>query len=261
MIGKIIGWILEIILIIFLFVLVLLMGSSLHYFEADNIAYAGNEKNGYSIIGISEKGKTEDYIIVPSVFNDRNLKLNSSPAFSISEEFVISNSIKRIYFESKYYELDGEVYLENGKVIMLNTETEKLIKSNNYIYESGTYICSKSYYEYIKEERIDINENEFIIFDDNKGFKPANLSYNYNYENAPNNGYYFIDDYDDELISYIPKNPERNGYIFMGWYKEAECINKWDFKKDKVPGKEFLRILDDNEVYKYEEIKLYAKWE
>ena len=52
------------------------------------------------------------------------------------------------------------------------------------------------------------------------------------------------------------KVPTRIGYTFMGWYKEPECINKWDFDNDIVPSKEY----DENGQYILKEIKLYAKW-
>ena len=41
-----------------------------------------------------------------------------------------------------------------------------------------------------------------------------------------------------------PTAPTATGYIFKGWYTEAECINKWNFTW-KVPG----------------DMTLYAKWE
>ncbi|QNU65658.1 InlB B-repeat-containing protein [Ruminiclostridium herbifermentans] len=42
-----------------------------------------------------------------------------------------------------------------------------------------------------------------------------------------------------------PAIPIKDGYIFDGWYKEANCINKWDFAADRVTA----------------EITLYAKWQ
>lgn len=81
------------------------------------------------------------------------------------------------------------------------------------------------------------------------------MSYYYNYEKA---GYktYFIDDVDGETIKNIPPTIIREGNIFDGWYKEAECINRWDFNNDKVPTKEY----DEEENYQYSETILYAKW-
>ncbi|QNU65951.1 InlB B-repeat-containing protein [Ruminiclostridium herbifermentans] len=41
-----------------------------------------------------------------------------------------------------------------------------------------------------------------------------------------------------------PENPIKAGFEFGGWYKEAECINEWDFETDTVT----------------QNIILYAKW-
>jgi len=95
----------------------------------------------------------------------------------------------------------------------------------------------------------------------------ANLQYNYNYEDSPNSGVYWLDDYDDELISYIPINPEREGFIFLGWYTDAECTNEWDFSSDRIPKKIYEFIDDDDSDdaythynYYYNKTELYAKW-
>ncbi|MDE6947803.1 MAG: InlB B-repeat-containing protein [Anaeroplasmataceae bacterium] len=42
-----------------------------------------------------------------------------------------------------------------------------------------------------------------------------------------------------------PVNPNREGFIFVGWYKESACINAWNFETDPVDA----------------EMTLYAKWE
>lgn len=98
----------------------------------------------------------------------------------------------------------------------------------------------------------------------------ANVSYMYNYEGAQDDGYYWVDSYDNSVIDFIPPEPQREGYIFGGWYKEAECVNAWDFETDKT-GRELL-IDDETLPYsdntpvkppQYDEndgIRLYAKW-
>jgi hypothetical protein len=90
---------------------------------------------------------------------------------------------------------------------------------------------------------------------------PANISYNYNYEDSENYGVYFIDDCDyGNKIEYIPANPTREGYIFDGWYKEPECINKWNYESDTLP-EEIKEVNENNEEeVKFQETKLYAKW-
>lgn len=71
----------------------------------------------------------------------------------------------------------------------------------------------------------------------------------------PNDGYYWIDNYGGK-IEYIPPIPERDGYAFDGWYKESDCINKWDFETDALPQAQ----VDDQGQEIYQETKLYAKW-
>ena len=52
-----------------------------------------------------------------------------------------------------------------------------------------------------------------------------------------------VSEYEGNTIG-APGNPIKTGYIFAGWYKEAECINGWNFAADKVTSN----------------ITLYAKW-
>lgn len=49
---------------------------------------------------------------------------------------------------------------------------------------------------------------------------------------------------DKNTLIQAPASPTRPGYTFDGWYKEAQCINKWDFTTEKVTSN----------------ITLYAKW-
>ncbi len=89
----------------------------------------------------------------------------------------------------------------------------------------------------------------------------AYVSYFYNYDIEENYGYYWIDDWDyGSKIEFIPPAPEREGYVFGGWYKEPECINEWDFETDVLPEKCTEINEDGEEEVVYQETKLYAKW-
>lgn len=87
--------------------------------------------------------------------------------------------------------------------------------------------------------------------------KIANVSYMYNYDNSENEGYYWVDSYNESVITFIPPMPQRDGYTFEGWYKEEQCLNKWDFESD-ITGKEI--IISDKVHNSYEGLYLYAKW-
>ena len=86
---------------------------------------------------------------------------------------------------------------------------------------------------------------------------PANISYLFNYPDAPNRNYFLVDLVESTgRLRRPPYEPERNGYVFGGWYKDAECTELWDFNKDVVEIS-----YDGNGARIYEELWLYAKWE
>ena len=79
----------------------------------------------------------------------------------------------------------------------------------------------------------------------------------FNYENCPNDGYFFINDFEyGATIENTPYEPIRDGYTFGGWYKESECINAWNFETETLPQSQY----DEQEREIYQETKLYAKW-
>jgi hypothetical protein len=79
----------------------------------------------------------------------------------------------------------------------------------------------------------------------------------YNYDNSPNEGYYWVDNYTNGLIEFIPPTPIREGYEFKGWYKEPECLNAWDFWED-ILGDDIL--IGSQQILEYTGTYLYAKW-
>ena len=97
--------------------------------------------------------------------------------------------------------------------------------------------------------------SEFI--GENRYIYKANTAYMFNYEGAPNEGYYFINDFErGGLVENTPYKPIREGYEFCGWYKESECKTKWDFNTDVLPEPTY----GENGELEYVETKLYAKW-
>ena len=81
----------------------------------------------------------------------------------------------------------------------------------------------------------------------------------YNYDNAPNDGYYWADNYENDLIKYVPPEPEREGYTFGGWYKDKECTEKWNFENDKT-GDNIIVDSPYTSDFEYTGTYLYAKW-
>ncbi len=61
-----------------------------------------------------------------------------------------------------------------------------------------------------------------------------------------NEGYSWIDYLEDgEQLTVFPPTPQREGYIFSGWFEEEECINEINLR-DIIKG--------------YDDVICYAKW-
>lgn len=146
--------------------------------------------------------------------------------------------IKRSYFPHTIkYVMPGYMYLTSGHLKIFYCG--EIIDLNSFTVEDKVEI-------YVPLEK-------YVLFERmlSKRFSgsllKANVSY---YLNYAENNYYYIDYYENgEKILYIPPEPQRDGYLFGGWFIEADCVNQWDFDVDT------LQITEEEQ-----EIKLYAKW-
>ena len=149
----------------------------------------------------------------------------------------------------------GRIEYAGGVRYIISASTNTLIDFENYYYityviPNCMYADPVSFYNVNKlHTKIDIREESNIM--------SANIAYFFNYEDNPNKGYFFVDLLEENgKIVKPPYGPKREGYKFAGWYKEAECLNVWDFENDIV------EISFDEEGERiYEEVCLYAKWE
>ena len=184
------------------------------------------------IMELTDLGNEQEYIIIPGEIGGIKVKQLGGIAYHGAWK---SEKLKKVYVNC-YSELRTSEYFfqicPNLRKIILLYSTTAYKDPDHSIYA--------------------INSKEEVKYGNR-----ANLSFRYNYSEAPNEGFYWIDDLDDEKIEVIPADPTRQGYRFGGWYKESECINKWDFDTDIVPAKEH----DEEEKYIYKETCLYAKWD
>lgn len=208
------------------------------YYLFDDIAY---------IYELSEEGKTKDAIIFPSIIENYKTGLGVKFGIMIPNKVILeSNNIASIYFNSDIIidtYMNNAVYfsitdIENIRIFLPNTShliNEVESRWNDLYYSNEFY-----------------NKNKDIVT--NLDGKIANVSYYYNCEKEFET--FFIDDVDGDKIKNMPPVPQREGYEFIGWYKEPECINEWDFDNDIVDSK----IYSEDGEYLYKETILYAKW-
>lgn len=234
-------------------------GIGLRLYESEYFIYTvGYDSNMIAIRGLTDKGKEQEYLVIPETIDGKkiyNVGCHTGLEVSkIKEKYgdekyaqFKSEKLKKIFFVSEVKMIDGwmvDDFIENVPPF----EAIFYISNQKLGYIPDTFIFRTS----LKGEKCGLGEQVSIYYD-----YAANVSYYYNYENSPNDGYYWIDNYGyGETIEYIPQSPTRDGYTFGGWYKEPECINNWDFTTDTIPQVQY----DENEKEIYQETKLYAKW-
>ena len=200
-------------------------------------------KHCITIMELSEQGKQKETIVFPTEINGVLVK-------AFGDEFG--------------FRIEGRIESENLKNVYMHSQIERFINEDMFnrvkYYElySGFSEDMSRYFDFYDTVYLSKEDNTWLnkLESDHEVFEKvryANVIYYYNYDNKTT---FFVDDCDGTVVNVIPPNPYRKGYEFLGWYKEPECINKWDFENDIVPSKEY----DENGQYILKEIKLYAKW-
>ena len=208
------------------------------------------------VMGLTEYGQKQSYLIFPEFYNEHkvlNVGYDDSEglwAQRLVGEFK-SSELKRLYFnfgfEPNYASIQFatyDIYLPNCYVVLWVSSSRDDLFSNHKGYIFG--------YNAYKNNNYVLSTKEYIS-------KIGNVSYMYNYEECPNDGYYWVDNYTNSVIEFIPPVPIREGYEFKGWYKESECINIWDFDND-ILGDDII-IDSYDSITEYTGTYLYAKWE
>nr|MCR5706313.1 hypothetical protein [Acholeplasmatales bacterium] len=195
------------ILMIFFIIISIIGVSFLSSCEDDNLPYKeegyykyyiGND-NAY-VVGLTELGMEQEALDFTAKLDGKNIVLGYNYRLNYGTEFkfdIESENLKKVYiidYNNYNYGLLGITTLDLDKIIKLDSiycryQTDDV----KYYFNCNVEFDSRKNFN---------NSSEYHQF-------YANVEYNLNYDN---NDIYFIDDYDNELISYIPQNPEREGY-------------------------------------------------
>ena len=212
------------------------------------------------IYNLSKKGLQKEYIIVPEKINGDYTKIYwTSGVIGAKKAFTKSEKLKKVFFEVNLEKFETNITLEkkydfilHDFAFALNTDEQPKIFRiltwgiiDDCMFSHGCYMgnCVKNHTLTLK--------------------RLSNIQFMYNYEEAPNEGYYWIDDLETgETFSYIPKDPVREGYTFGGWYADKECTTPYDFtapyvKKELEEDYTYDGYLNYVENYP---TFIYAKW-
>ena len=215
----------------------------------------------YHIIGFSKEGKQIKTITIPDKYEPNG--------YSITQFWSNGTKNKTYNFDSDLLEI---IYLTEPVIFIgddlfnncPNLEKIICLSKNQFSKDAFTHCSlhkitdideSKGIYDrYVFE---DVHVYSYTDLDVVKEWNLYNWSGNIQYLDSLSDELYYLDFYDGGLISDMPWTPVKDGYTFAGWYKEKECINKWDFDKDEVDCVEY----ENDIIRSYSITRIYAKWD
>ncbi|MBR1675739.1 MAG: InlB B-repeat-containing protein [Clostridia bacterium] len=240
--------------------------------------------NEWNVLDLSEEGKQQSVIIMPkTILGESYYVHDRGNLWGVAEsEWSDNDKLERLYFEYFYlYNVEGIGNIKGIVQVDLSLKDYPNLKKilSNHIYNKMD-VRDYNKYEYYhhRVNSYTVYGNSRImpnVLDDNgqptgekylvrQNVQMANVQFMWNFENAANDGYYWVDDIEDgEKIEIIPDVPERDGYIFGGWYCESECINEWSFdtpiRKQELTEREYEG--ETVSVYPSDYVTfIYAKW-
>lgn len=249
----------KIIKIVFILIIVFTLSSCVtsnggKTYVSGDFKYKINSNSGeIMLIGFSDEGKTKETIVLPTMIGKRKV---TTIGYLI--DFMLDDgngtwhgdfsgaSFKKLYIHSFINKAKNlnEMNLINGvDLTIVKVYLPKVL--------SSTLMTAKEEYihNFYLPKTAKIGYEDYAY----NRYNNANVVY---YLNDDTNDTFFVDDCDGTKVNVIPPDPYREGYKFLGWYKEKETINKFDFEKDIIPSKQY----DSSNNYIFNETSIYAKW-
>lgn len=212
-----------------------------------------------TVCSLSENGREKEIVIIPPYLDGKLVNNLGTTYYYAASSRIRSNVMKDLYVSYSVLSITAHAppFIQSDSLERAFwCGNQGFMKNQGEYYADYTfhldnvrYYVTNVCYEYLVNKKF----RSFLY----KEVFPANTAYMFNYENCPNDGYFFINDFEyGATIENTPYEPIRDGYVFGGWYKESECINAWNFETDTLPQAQY----GEQEREIYQETKLYAKW-
>ena len=183
-----------------------------------------------AILELTEKGQQKGTIIIPETIEGKTVILIGMSGLFWTKDLRTSGGIyNKIYLPPCLQQVRvGSDLFPPIKKFLIKVPEEIFFQNIGGIY----YVPEVDYYKYQKYMEL----NNIII-------SVANLTYMVDGE------VYWIDDYEENEYVVFPEEPQKEGYIFGGWYKEPEYLIEWNETMDQYSKPEDVKT-----------VNLYAKW-
>jgi uncharacterized repeat protein (TIGR02543 family) len=196
------------------------------------IQYPG-DPGAVKIRRLTEKGKELKELYIPAFVNDKPVTSVGESNFS-TIYFLQSVNLEHLNYPYTIKEFKSFTGVPNLKTLVLGRVEPIIFNSPVSLSFSNNNIPKI----YVPEGYANTyNEKQKL-----KMYYDANVSFMFNYEGAPNGGFYSVDYKEAGNILVQPQTPQREGYDFSGWYGEEECITPWDFNNTIETSKKLYAL-------------------
>jgi len=175
------------------------------------------------VYGLTELGKKQEILVIPE-------DIEGFPATMIgvlgSKKYGIkSDNLKKIYIPQTIYSrmyrglpIAAQSISCQDAVVFLTAEE---INLSGIVRKDTMIIMMPDAFTRSTQGLLE----DFVA---NIKYCSPNIIYHYNYETSPNQDIYWLDFIEKDSLYLNPESPKRKGYIFIGWYVDINCQEKWD---------------------------------
>jgi len=215
-----------------------------------NMTLIENIISGVSLTDITNEGNTlvkgTDYIVNGSTVTIKRGFLTKVGTGTVNLVFSFGTKKLAVTMSTNETDVKATMTLYESSLVSITNGAYALVKGTDYTVDGNAVTIKKSYLSTLSRG------TTALVFNFSEG-TPQILNVAIS-DTTPINYTATFKNYDGSTIGTqtvisgnkiaAPMAPARTGYTFGGWYKEAECQNKWDFANNTVTSA----------------VTLYAKW-
>jgi len=189
-------------------------------FEVD---YRGYKNKWARVYGLTELGKEQEILAIPEYIEGFPVTLIG--VLGSKKYGIKSDNLKKIYIPQTIYSrmyrglpIAAQSISCQDAVVFLTAEE---INLSGIVRKDTMIIMMPDAFTRSTQGLLE----DFVA---NIKYCSPNIIYHYNYETSPNQDIYWLDFIEKDSLYLNPESPKRKGYIFIGWYVDINCQEKWD---------------------------------
>ena len=185
---------------------------------------AKKETQYLAVIGLMPEAREKKVIVVPKTIEGKPVSLIGLTRFMGTEGLSDTGTYRKIYIPDTVLRIASsyeDVY--HKKVFLMDDiknfnfeNREILFNGANGLSHAECYVAETLYEEY-----------QSLIEGEDVGYiHIANLT------SVVDGEVSWIDDYEEGEHITVPQEPQKDGYVFAGWYEDEEYTDEWDFETE-----------------------------